>query len=489
MARLGQGRVGNQRPTFESPVPYDYSDGEIVIELFRTYKVRMYLAQEYEMHVMLSRNEDGTFAANTVCISKPRQNGKSFGARFYCIYEAAIEGKKVLYTAHRGKTMRKMFKFMKAFIRAHEDFRKVLDPTIGEDGIYSAAGTEGIYFDNGGCIEFATRTAGGSRGESYDIIVIDEAQELTDDELEALEPTTFASEAGDPQMIFLGTPPGPKCPGTVFRNMHDNAHSGNATSIWWLEWAALEIGDPFDVDRWYETNPALGIRIREKSLRGAAEKMTPDGFARECLGWWNPVRSDVAPPALSQVSWKRCVVKKSPSPTADGAKVCYGIKFSLDGSQVALAVAVKPKNGRPHVEVVFVRTCEKGVTFVAGWLARRAMTASEALVDGDSQSSALEAKLIEKGAPKRSYRIAKTVDVVAACSMFAAAVDACEVTHFAQPGLDESARCPKRKISKGGSWAFDSTEDLNPIAIEACALAYRSVMTSKRRPGRKQKLL
>lgn len=488
MARLSKsGRAGNQRPTFESPVPYAYSEGDYVVELFRTYKVRMYLAQEYEMHVLLARNDDGSFAASTVCISKPRQNGKSFGVRFYSIYEAAIEGKKVLYTAHRGKTMRKMFKFMKAFVLAFEDFRKILDG--GESGVYSAAGTEGIYFDNGGCIEFATRTAGGSRGESYDIIVIDEAQELTDDELEALEPTTFASDAGDPQMIFIGTPPGPKCPGTVFRNMHDNAHDGKATSIWWLEWAVMDIGDPFDVDRWYETNPALGIRIREKSLRGAAEKMSPDGFARECLGWWNPVRTDVEPPALSQKAWKRCVIKRSPDPSAEGAKLCYGVKFSFDGSLVALAAAVKPRLGRPHVEVVFVRPCERGVSFVAGWLARRAMAASEALIDGDSQSSALEEKLIERGAPKRSYRIAKTADVVAGCSTLAAAVDACEVTHCAQPGLDESARCPKRRINKGGSWAFGATEELDPIAIEACALAYRSVMTSKRRPGRKQRLL
>lgn len=488
MARQARwGRMGNQKPTFESPCPFHHSEGEYVVDLFGSYGVKMYEAQEYEMHVFLARNEDGSFAATTVCIAKPRQNGKSFGVRFYAIYEAAVEGKKVLYTAHRGKTMRKMFKFMKAFIKAHEDFREVLE--IGELGIYSAAGTEGIYFNNGGCIEFATRTAGGARGESYDIIIIDEAQELTDDEHEALEPTTFASEAGDPQMIFMGTPPGPKCPGTVFRNMHDRAHSGQAESIWWMEWAVGEVGDPFDVERWYLTNPALGIRIKEKSLRSAAEKMSPDGFARECLGWWTSVNVNAVQPALNQRAWHALAVSRAPDPSETDAKVCYGLKFSLDGNRAALAVCVRPPKGRVHVEIALVRSCTKGVKFVAGWIARRMDKASEVLIDGKSQSDALVLQLKDKRVPKTAYRLATTDELIAACSTFSGAIDAGDVTHARQPGLDASAGCPQRRIGKSGGWAFDSTEDLDPIAIEACALAYRSVMTSKRRPGRKMRIL
>ncbi len=479
--------MGNQRPTFESPCPFHHSEGEYVVDLFRNYGVKMYESQEYEMRIFLARNEDGSFAATTVCISKPRQNGKSFGVRFYAIYEAAIEGKKVLYTAHRGKTVRKMFKFMKAFIKAHEDFQEVLE--AGELGIYSAAGTEGIYFNNGGCIEFATRTAGGARGESYDIIIADEAQELTDDELEALEPTTFASESADPQMIFLGTPPGPKCPGTVFRNMHDRAHTGQTESIWWMEWAVEDIGDPFDAERWYETNPALGIRIKEKSLRSAAEKMSPDGFARECLGWWNPVHVSEIRPALDQRAWHQLAVSTSPDPSAEGAKTCYGIKFSLDGQRGALAVCVRPKEGPVHVEIVFLRSCARGVKFYAGWLARRMSKASEVLIDGRSQSDALKQRLKEQGVPKSAYKTATPDELIAACATFSGAVDSGDLTHFRQPGLDASAACPQRKIGKSGGWAFDSAEDLDPIAIEACALAYRSVMTSKRRPGRKMRCL
>ena len=66
-----------------------------------------------------------------------------------------------------------------------------------------ARGYEGFYFNDwtdsdgniqtGGCIEFATRTNSGARGGTYSVIIIDEAQELTSDEQEAMLPTVSAA--------------------------------------------------------------------------------------------------------------------------------------------------------------------------------------------------------------------------------------------------------------------------------------------------------
>ena len=52
---------------------------------------------------------------------------------------------------------------------------------------------QGIYFDNDAYIEFSTRTDGGARGGSYQVVVIDEAQELTETQLDALLPTASAT--------------------------------------------------------------------------------------------------------------------------------------------------------------------------------------------------------------------------------------------------------------------------------------------------------
>ena len=175
-------RKGSQVPTFSTVTDWCYTDGEYAAKLFSDYGLRLYESQVYELHVFLARNDDGSYAAKTICISKPRQNGKSYAARLYAVWMAAIEGKHVLYSAHHGKTVRKMFKEIRNFVEGTPDFAAMLKP--GGRGVYAAAGSEGIYFvdENGadaGLIEFQTRTNSAARGETYQVIIVDEAQELT----------------------------------------------------------------------------------------------------------------------------------------------------------------------------------------------------------------------------------------------------------------------------------------------------------------------
>ena len=68
-------------------------------------------------------------------------------------------------------------------------------------------GQEAIVLKNGGSVEFVARTKGSGRGYSVDVLVIDEAQELTEDQLAAMLPTISASS--NPQILYTGTPPGP----------------------------------------------------------------------------------------------------------------------------------------------------------------------------------------------------------------------------------------------------------------------------------------
>jgi hypothetical protein len=53
-------------------------------------------------------------------------------------------------------------------------------------------GSEGIELKNGARIFFATRTGGGGRGLTVDLMVYDEAMHLTEDERSALTPTMAA---------------------------------------------------------------------------------------------------------------------------------------------------------------------------------------------------------------------------------------------------------------------------------------------------------
>ena len=130
-------RLGGQRPTFERVGEWASSRGSEAVAVFSEYGRRYYDSQKYEMDVFFARDEDGGFAAKSIGITKPRQNGKSFALRDYCLWMAIVEHMSVLYTAHHGRTVRKMFKEMCDFIESHDDFADELE------SIYKAGGYEG----------------------------------------------------------------------------------------------------------------------------------------------------------------------------------------------------------------------------------------------------------------------------------------------------------------------------------------------------------
>ena len=319
-------KTGNQSPTFSVIGDYAYSLGSDVIEMFEEEGgATFYPSQKRELELMLARNADGSPSALTIGISKPRQNGKSYAARFYAVYMSVFEHRQVLYSAHHSTTTNKMFK---ALCNLFESPERYPDFAADVKNVSHARGYEGIYFKDwqdkdgnfhdGGCIEFATRTNSGSRGGTYSVIVIDEAQEMTAEEQEAMLPTISASSdvkdsAKMPQQIFIGTPCGALCRGTVFKEMHDTAHSDNAGNVWWLEWS-IEADNLKDfvqtreqaVELAYQTNPAMGYRIAEKTVLNEFETMTLDGYARERLGWWSPTNNKKIDYAIDKAAWNAC---------------------------------------------------------------------------------------------------------------------------------------------------------------------------------------
>ena len=481
-------RFGNQSPTFQTVGKWASTRGDDAIALFEQYGVRFYESQEYELRVFFARDEHGRFSSRTICVSKPRQNGKSYAARFYALWCAAVEGLDVLYSAHHGKTVRKMFKQLCDFVNAHGDFRRMLKP---RGGIYKAAGSEGIYFvdDFGrdfGCIEFQTRTNSGGRGDTYSVIVIDEAQELTDEQLEAIKPTTLAasdaSENREPQTILLGTPPGPKCVGTVFRDYHDKAHSGDLGGIWWLEWAADEIPDLSDraavLEICYRTNPAMGYRIKESSMIDAMESTRPDGFAREYLGWW--AKAALLNHVLTSAEWTACDRAKAPE-----GRRCYAVKFAPDGSHGVIAVCVKPKDGKPHIELVAVESTASGIQYFADFVIARKSKFAAVVIDGGGAAQTLTDRALAGGVPKTAIMRPGAADVANACSTLVAMVREQAVTHIDEPLLlDAATKTVKRTIGRTGGFGFASTKNGDATIAEAVALSLWAALRTKRDPTR-----
>ena len=474
-------RLGSQTPTWQHVGDYAESAGEAACAYFAKHGARFYGSQKLEFELMLARDEDGGFAAKSLCITKPRQNGKSYAARWYAIWMAMVCGRKVLYSAHHSRTSRDMFKQIADMLESDEAFSREVD------SIYRAGGYEGVYFRKGGCIEFQTRTNSGGRGGTYDIIILDEAQELTPAQQDALLPTVsaageIADGASEPQKIYIGTVPGPECQGTVFREIHDRVHAGES-DVWWLEWGAqgdrLEDVDVDSVDLWYACNPAMGRRMRESTVRDEHDTMSRDGFARERLGWWSPTAGlpDFAIPASK---WESLALDKAPTE----GRAAYGVKFAADGSEVSLAAA-RLHDGKCYVEQIAREPMAAGTSWLANWIAERKSKGCCCVIDGKAGAQALVDKL---GAMPVNYIVTPSAaQVVAACSALVDGVNEGKLEWFRpQADLKDSAvTSTRRRIGSAGGWGFGGE---NPVPIEAASLALWGVLNSKRNPERKQRI-
>lgn len=483
--------TGNQKPTYSVIGDYSYSDSAEVVAMFtEDAGGTFYPCQQLELDAMLARNEDGSPSALTIGISKPRQNGKSYAARYYAIYMSDFEHRDVLYSAHHSTTTNKMFKALCNIFESPEKY-----PEFAADvkHISHVRGYEGIYFNDGGCIEFATRTNSGARGGTYSVIIIDEAQELTTDQQDAMLPVMSAAAdlsdaSSTPQVIYIGTPPSHACKGTVFADMHATAHSEEKRGTWWLEWG-IESNDITkdipDVDTAlklaYETNPAMGYRISEKIIVNEFETMSRDGFARERLGWWTPVVKRSVEYAISSEIWDKCV---SDDLKPEG-KTAYGIKFTFDGAFVCLCGAVIDANGKARISMIEQKPTGQGTRWLAEWLNARYEVASCVVIDGRNGADVLVDKIADTWKVKGSVIRPTARDIIASVGGLMDSLNENTVTWYrGQDALRESAiTSVKRPI--GGGWGFGGEYS---APIEACALALYGAKTSKRDPSRKMRI-
>lgn len=475
-------RIGNQKPRIRVEPKRVDSDGSDAAALVEAYGYKFDPWQRDVLDAWLGRDDNDKFSATSCGLSVPRQNGKNADLEGRELYGIVVIGEQILHTAHRVDTARKsFFRLLKFFENpANKDLKDLVS------SIRKTNGQEAIFLKNGGSVEFSSRVNGGARGSTYDVVIFDEAQWLTDEQMESIMSTMAAAPLGNRQLIYTGTPPDPGSPGTIFGRQRKNALNKTDKSLAWHEWSVEEIGDVSDRNRWYDTNPGLGIRLDEDFTETELNTLSQEGFARERLGWWSG--EEGANAALSKSKWLLGTVETPPEPN-DKDKIAYGVKFTPDGAHVALSVAVKTPDQKTLVETIFYKLIVGGIQWLADWLIERKATCAIVVIDGKSNTSTLEQKLLAGGFSKKAIKITNHHEVAAAASMLNDAIEAEAIQHIQQPTLDESAvAAQKRLIGKDGEWGFgDGSSECAPI--ESVSFAYWGVMTTKRRPGRKSKLL
>lgn len=466
-------------PKLHVSSPYELSHGARVVATSELSGTKMCHWQKDVTNDWGAVDEAGKFVHRRCGLSVPRQAGKSTVAIAWAVYLAAVLGMVVLYTAHNYSTTCEMHRRVQAVfgrraadpIAKHRQFNRLVSKCENKTG------QEAVYLSNGGEIHFSTRTKTTDLGFSFDVVIYDEAQELRDEHMEAIAPTSSSGAAANAQSVFIGTPPRPGGAGRAFKDMRDEVMSGEPEpDLCWWEWGVDEVGDPFDESRWPAANPSLPGVADPEAIRMIMHVITTDlGRAQQMLGYWLPAGN--IQPAIEPEAWEACGAAADERP-ADG-KLAYGVKFSADGEEVALAVAVDPDEGPSWIELIAIGPTSSGTAQLASWLVKRCDECAVTVVDGRAGAGELVNR-IAPSFPRKAIVTPNGTQASDAAATLLTCVREGSVNWFDAPDgtLDRSARTsPRRKIGSGGGWGFGGDD---PTPVEACALALWGVLNTKR---------
>ena len=483
---------GSQEPRLKIEPKRALTDGADAGLLMAEYGDKLDEWQQSVIDCWLGKSKAGKYTATAAGLAMPRQNGKNTCLEAREFFGLVINGEKILHTAHQVKTEKESFRRLVAMFTddRHPDAEELVST------IRYTNGEEAIVLTNGGEIRYSARSRQAARGfAGVSLVVYDEAQELTDEQVEALMPTLAASATGTRQVIYTGTPPYPTCPGVVFRRFRKACLEDPGRFDAWHEWS-VEAGsiDEIDVtDRnlWYMTNPALGIHLSEDFTENEQRMLSRDGFARERLGWWSPVITEQTDNAIDSEAWEKC---KSLDKKPEG-KTAYGIKFTPDGAEVVLCGAVCSEDQPARIEMIERKPTSHGIRWLADWLNERYGTASCVVIDGRNGVDILCERICDTWKAKGSVIRPTARDVIASATQLITEINERTVTWYgaplsqgaevlAQEDLNDSATSSvKRPISGGFGFGGD-----NPAPVEAAALALWGCRTSKRNPNKKMRI-
>lgn len=468
MSSKGSSANESQRPRLHVAPQADDSFGDLAADFSASYGLVPDPWQRLVLDDWLARRR-GQWASLSCGLSCPRQNGKNGIVEIRELFGMVGRGEKILHTAHEVKTARKAFKRLQHFFGRSVADRSARYPELNARVVElrNVNGQEAIYLENGGSVEIIARSKNSGRGFTADVLILDEAQEMSDDDLEALMPTTSAAPLGDPQWIFTGTPPGPKVNGEVFTRTRTSALA-TRTRMCWHEWSACDPGGTVELDDrkvWAVNNPGLITgRLQIAVVEGERAQFSDDGFARERLGVWDDpnTRTAVIPPA----AWALTEDEDS----AIDAPLVFAFDVTPEQSHGAIAVAGRRPDGLAHVEVGEVETGTK-------WLATRLKVLKSryprAVLAGDPNGPA-GSVFTDAKALGLEIQAVTGRDYAAACGGLYTAVVEGTMRHRPDATLDAAlAGAAKRATGDGAyTWSRKSSKvNIAPLVAASIALA------------------
>lgn len=454
--------------------------------------------QEPIVLAWLGRRRDGKFCHGRCGLAVPRQNGKNGALEVRELFGMIVLGEAFLHTAHEVKTARKAFKRLKHFFGEKGDDPAAKFPelnalvaevrnTNGQEAIVlksvwrlgdnevRSTGSPGAGWElvaRGGSVEFVARSSGSGRGFTVDVLVLDEAQHLDDDELEAIRSSVSSAPLGNPQVIYMGTPPDREKGQTGVVWLRIRAGANKQKRLCWIEYGAPDgpLPDLDNVEALFAANPALELQhgngaygLRWDTVNDEREELSPEGYARERFGWWGNDPTVQRRGVIDVERWGELKVQ------ADApVKAQLTVDMAPDLSFTSLALASEFDGSRTLVLVDRLEGTEEALASVKKIVARLSETVEVALTP---TAKVLGPKLTRA---KIEHRVLTNVEVGAGCIAFQEMARLRTVAHVNQQVLNDAVRnSVTRFVGETQHW------DRRERAIDISALVAASVAAQR----------
>lgn len=437
--------------------------------------------------LLLSFREDGIWACREYCEWCARQNGKGVILELRVLAGLFLLGERtILWSAHEVKTAKKAAKRMRVLFgrlgtrferRGSEHFAIELDGEHFTVKVGQTNGQESFeILETGQMVLFIARSKGSGRGiDAVDLNIVDETFAYTFEQQDAIHPTQRS--ALNPQTIYTSSPPLDGVSGEVMHKLRKRAESDNPGRLGYRDFGAAGRLEDLrelkpaeltaflsDVERWANTNPALGTpRLTVEDMQGDLEAMSEEGFAREILGIW-PKPLESAGGTIDRDAWTALADSKS---TMDG-RIRIALDVAPDRSRSTIAVAGRRADGRFHAEVIRNDAGTGWVVADAKKLQAR-WNCGPVLLDPHSAAGGLIQALTEA---KVEVELITTAELGQATGAFIDLVDNEQLRHLDQTALTTAVLGGQlRPLGDAFAWARkDTSVDITPLVAVTLAL-------------------
>lgn len=463
---------GVQTPRIRHVPAYDSSAGQEAIELAELAGIHLFPWQRQSLVDGLGTRE-GRWASFENAVEGPRQNGKNEIALVRELCGLFLFNEQLLiHSAHEFKTSIEHQRRLEEVIQDTPELHKRVKPR----GYKHSHGEESIELRTGQRVRFMTRTKGGGRGHTGDLVVFDEAMILALAMVGALLPTLSArSILGDPQVWYFFTAVDQLIhqDGLVAARLRERALAGEDESLMYAGWS-VDAKDPSavtekmarDPKQWAIANPSLGALIAAEHVAKEQRSMDPRTFAVERLGvgdW--PDTSLLTVRKIDPKRWAKLADPKS----AIAGRPALAFDVTPDRSYAAIGAAGWRKDADAHLEVI---DHQRGTRWIPQRLKQlQARHDPLAIVcDGSGPAGSLVAELEGLGL---DITVVKTSEHAHACGALIDRVEAGTVHHLGTPELRAAVEGAVPRAVGDGMFAWARTSsvvDISPLVVVTLAL-------------------